>query len=233
LSVGFSYQDGQTFTFAGATPFSIGPDNQGNSRTRTIKFGQDFLHRDLSGAWSLRSLFSFGVDVFDPTINSSNIPDGRFFAWLGQIQRVQTLSQDNFFIFQLETQLTPDGLLPAQQFIIGGGQSVRGYRQNVRAGDNGFRVSLEDRQTILRDQTGASMIQLAPHFDLGQVWNVSDNPNKLQSQTFLAGLGLGLVWQALPQLNIRVDTTFPLINLSDRGTNAQDDGFYFSANYQM
>ncbi len=133
LLLGFTLQNGQTFTFARPTPFGFGPDSQGNSRTRVIKFGQDYSQRDTQGAWSLRSLFSFGIGAFDATTNASPVPDGKFFSWLGQIQRVQRLSNNNIFITQLETQLTPDGLLPSQQFVIGGGQSVRGYRQNARA----------------------------------------------------------------------------------------------------
>ncbi|MHC5720413.1 MAG: ShlB/FhaC/HecB family hemolysin secretion/activation protein, partial [Nostoc sp.] len=128
----------------------------GNSRTRVLKFGQDYIRRDVSGAWSLRSLFSVGLDVFNPTINSGNVPDGRFFSWLGQVQRLQAFSPNNFLILQAQVQLTPNGLLPSQQFVIGGGESLRGYRQNVRAGDNGVRFSAEDRQTLMRDETGAS-----------------------------------------------------------------------------
>ena len=94
----------------------------------------------------MRSQFSFGIDILDATINNDPIPDGRFFSWLGQVQRVQRLSNDQLLIVQAELQLTPDSLLPSQQFVIGGGQSVRGYRQNVRSGDNGFRsAAIEDR----------------------------------------------------------------------------------------
>ncbi|MGB5963891.1 MAG: ShlB/FhaC/HecB family hemolysin secretion/activation protein [Coleofasciculaceae cyanobacterium] len=233
LSLGFAYQNGQTFTFAGPTPFSIGPDEQGVSRTSVIKFGQDYVRRDAGGAWGLRSLFSFGTGTLDATINPDPIPDGRFFSWLGQVQRVQTLNDNNLLILQADLQLTPNSLLPSQQFVIGGGQSVRGYRQNVRAGDNGVRFSIENRMTLQRDEIGNSVFQLAPFVDLGTVWNVSDNPNKLQRQTFLAGAGLGLIYSPLPKLSLRLDYGLPLINLSDRGNNAQDSGFYFSANYQL
>ncbi|MEH2313573.1 MAG: hypothetical protein V7K35_19690 [Nostoc sp.] len=41
LSLGFTYEDGQTFLFDNlATPFGIGPDANGVSRTSIIKFGQ-------------------------------------------------------------------------------------------------------------------------------------------------------------------------------------------------
>ncbi|MBH8560894.1 ShlB/FhaC/HecB family hemolysin secretion/activation protein [Nostoc sp. CENA67] len=233
LSLGFAVQNGQTFTFAGPTPFGFGPDAEGNSRTRVIKFGQDYVSRDVQGAWALRSLFSFGIDVFDATINSDPVPDGRFFSWLAQVQRVQRLSEGNLLIAQAEIQLTPNALLPSQQFVVGGGQSVRGYRQNVRAADNGVRFSLEDRITVQRNPAGNSMLQFAPFFDLAYVWNVDDNPNSLQRQKFLAGLGMGVLFEPIPRLNVRLDYALPLIDLDDRGTNAQDDGFYFSVGYRF
>ncbi|WP_414579173.1 ShlB/FhaC/HecB family hemolysin secretion/activation protein [Anabaena sp. CCY 9402-a] len=233
LTLGFTVQDGQTFTFAGATPFGFGPDADGNSRTRVIKFGQDYVSRDVQGAWAMRSLFSLGIGTFDATINSDPIPDGRFFSWIAQFQRVQRLNSDNLLIAQAEVQLTPNALLPSQQFVVGGGQSVRGYRQNVRAADNGVRFTLEDRITTQRDAAGNPTLQIAPFFDLAYVWNVENNPNSLQRQKFLASLGMGILYQPIPNFDIRLDYALPLVDLDDRGTNAQDDGFYFSMGYRL
>jgi hemolysin activation/secretion protein len=235
LSLGFTWQDGQTFTFAGPTPFGIGPDANGNSRTRTIKVGQDYLSRDVAGAWALRSLFSIGTGFFDATLNTHPIPDGRFFSWLGQIQRVQVLNEDNFLIAQADVQISANSLLPSQQFVIGGGQSLRGYRQNIRAGDGGIRFSLEDRITVDRDEAGGARIILAPFVDCGWIWNQADNPNNasLQSERFLAGAGMGVIIQPLPRLSIRIDYGLPLVPISDRGNNLQDSGLYFSFNYQL
>ena len=233
LSVGFSVQNGQTFTFAGATPFGFGPDSEGNSRTRTIKFAQDYVRRDTKGAWQIRSLLSLGTGWFDATINSNPIPDARFFSWLSQLQRVQRLDKNHLLIAQLDLQLTPNGLLPSEQFVIGGGQSLRGYRQNVRAGDNGLRFSIEDRITVGRDASGNPSLQIAPFFDAGVIWNVDDNPNLLQRQTFLAGVGMGILWQPIPRLNFKLDYGLPLVELDDKGNNAQDRGFYFNVGYQL
>jgi hemolysin activation/secretion protein len=139
LSLGFTYQDGQTFLFDRLpTPFGIGPDENGVSRTSVIKFSQDYVKRDPQGAWFVRSQFNFGTGLFDATINNGPIPDGRFFSWLAQGQRVQRLNDDNLLLIQADLQLTPDSLLPSQQFVIGGGQSVRGYRQNIRSGIMAF-----------------------------------------------------------------------------------------------
>jgi hemolysin activation/secretion protein len=235
LSLGFTYQDGQTFLDNFAQGFGIGPDANGVSRTSVIKFGQDYIKREPQGAWFLRSQFNFGIDVLDATVNNDPIPDGRFFSWLGQIQRVQQLSADHLLLIQADLQLTPDSLLPSQQFVIGGGQSVRGYRQNIRSGDNGFRVAIEDRFTVQRNESGLSTIQLAPFLDMGAVWNQSNNPNLLPDQTFLVGAGLGFLWNqamGIDNLFLRLDYGFPFIDLSDRGNNAQDDGFYFTLRYQ-
>jgi len=231
LSLGFAVQNGQTFLFASPRPFGLGPDANGSSRTRVIKFAQDYVVRDTTGAWSGRSLFSFGTGLFDGTINDDPIPDSRFFSWLAQIQRVQRINQDNLLIASAELQLTPDALLPSQQFVVGGGQSVRGFRQNARAADNGFRFSIEDRMTIGRDGSGNPLLQIAPFFDAGMVWNLDKNPNLLQSQRFIAGTGIGVLVQPLPGLNIRVDYAIPLVDLDDKGNNAQDNGLYLSVGY--
>ena len=234
LSLGFAFQNGQTFLFQDIpTPFGIGPDAAGNSRTRVLKFGQDYIRRDLQGAWAVRSQLSLGLGLFDATKNADPIPDGRFFSWLGQIQRVQRLGADNLLVAQAEVQLTPDSLLPSQQFVIGGGQNLRGFRQNARSGDNGVRVSLEDQITLQKSQSGTSVLKIAPFVDFGTVWNRSNNPNALPSQRFLAGGGLGVILEPAPGLTIRADYAVPFVNLSDRGENAQDKAFYFSAGYSF
>lgn len=228
LSLGFTFQDGQTFVSEEALRFF-----ETENRTRVIKFGQDYTLRDTKGAWLLRSQFSLGTGFFDATVRRDPEPDGRFLSWLGQVQRVQILGEAHLLIVQGDIQLTPDSLLPSQLFVIGGGQSVRGYRQNARSGDNGFRFSIEDRITVQRDEAGSATLQVAPFIDLGAVWNVADNPNNdfLPEQRFLLGAGLGLLWEPIPGFNVRLDYAPVMINLSDRGENAQDEGFYFSVNY--
>ncbi|MEL6468961.1 MAG: ShlB/FhaC/HecB family hemolysin secretion/activation protein [Cyanobacteria bacterium J06623_4] len=227
ISTGFSYRDGKTFI----GPQSIAnPDNTLSSRTSIFKFGQDYTSRDNRGVWGLRSQFSFGTGLFDATDNPGDTADSQFFSWLGQAQRVQRLSSDNLLIVQADLQLTPDRLLPVEQFLIGGGQSLRGYRQNVRSGDNGFRLSVEDRITLTRDEeTENAVIQIAPFFDIGAVWN---NGNSTVNQNFIAGAGLGFIYDPFESFNLRIDYALPLVILEDEGNNAQDEGFYFSATYQ-
>lgn len=231
LSAGVTYQTSSTFLAGEPFPFGIGPDSKGVSTTTAIKLGQDYIRRDPQGAWAVRSQFTIGTSLFDATQNEGSVPDGQFFSWLGQVQRVQRLNDKNLLILQSDLQLSANSLLPSQQFVIGGGQSLRGYRQNAGSGDNGFRVSIENRITLQRDASGNPKLQLAPFLDAGTVWNTPNNPNKLTNQRFLSGLGLGVIWQPIRQVNLRVDYAFPLVRISDKGDNLQDNGIYFNIIY--
>jgi len=232
LSLGFAYQDSQTFVDDEGLRFGFGPQDDGVTRTSVLKFGQDYIRRDPRGAWALRSQLSFGLGIFGAT-NTAFPPNGQFFSWLGQVQRVQRLGENHLLIVQGDLQLSADPLFPAQQFVVGGALSLRGYRQNIRAGDNGFRFSVENRITLSRDRSDLPNLQLAPFVDVGKVWNHPDNPNELFGQTFLAGVGLGLLWEPIPNLNLRVDYGFPLMDLEDRGDDLQDDGLYFNVVYTI
>jgi hemolysin activation/secretion protein len=230
LSLGYEYQKGQTFLFNDlAVPFGIGAESDGTSRTSVFKFGQDYTSRDTEGVWSLRSQFSLGTGLFGTTFVTT--PSSAFLSWLGQIQRVQVLGSDTILIGSLDTQLSADPLLPSQQFVIGGGQSVRGFRQNVRSGDNGIRLSLESRFVVARNEEGRTVLQLAPFVDFGTVWNNSRNLNVLPNQNFLAGGGLGVLFEPIKRLNLRLDYAIPFVNLSDRGSNLQESALYFSIGY--
>lgn len=232
LGLSFTYQDGLTFLGDELFGFNVGTED-GRSTTSIIKFTQEFTKRQPAGAWSIRSQFSFGTGLFDATVNDDPIPDGRFTSSLGQVQRVKLLNPNNLLIIQADLQLSPDTLLPSQQFVIGGGQSLRGFRQNARSADNGFRFSVEDRITLARDEAGDAVFQLAPFFDMGAVWNNEDNPNVLADQKFLTGLGLGTWWQVEKGFTIRLDYALPLVNLDDRAENIQDGGLYFNVNYSF
>jgi hemolysin activation/secretion protein len=232
LSLGFSYLSGQSFVFENFPFPSIGSDPNGATKTSVIKFGQDYLIRDPYGAWGLRSTFNFGLGIFDATLNPAPIPSGQFFSWLFQAQRVQVLNDDNLLVVQTDLQLTPNPLLPSQQFVIGGGQSVRGFRQNARIGDNGVRLSVENRYTVQRNAAGDPVLQLVPFLDAGVVWNTAGNPNIQPSQNFLAGAGLGIIWEPIKRLTARLEYALPFITLSDRSSNIQDTAFYFSLNYR-
>ena len=233
LSLGFAHQTGQTFLFENlATPFGIGPDANGVSTTSVFRFGQDYTLRDNDGAWSMRSQFNLGTGLFNATYVTT--PNAGFFSWTGQAQRVQVLGSDALLIASFDSQLAANPLLPSQQFTIGGGQSLRGFRQNARSGDNGIRFSLETRSVAMRDQeTNRAILQITPFIDLGAIWNHGNNPTPSSSQNFLAAGGLGLMIEPIERFLIRIDAAIPFVNLQGRGNNLQDAAIYFSTSYQF
>lgn len=234
LSFGFTAKDGQTFLFNDlATPFGFGADVNGITRTSIFTFGQDYLKRDEQGAWFFQSVFKLGTGLANSTINQAPIPDSRFLNWNFQGQRWQKLNDDNLLILQADLQVTPDSLLPSEQFIVGGGQTLRGYRQSARSGDNGFRFSAEDRITLQRNGAGQATFQIAPFFNMGSVWNRDDNPNFLGGKNFLMSFGTGLIWEPVKNLNMRLDYAIPITAVDDRGNNLQDKGVNFSFNYKF
>ncbi|MEL6167015.1 MAG: ShlB/FhaC/HecB family hemolysin secretion/activation protein, partial [Cyanobacteria bacterium J06628_3] len=145
LSFGFAFRDTQTLLNNTTPLLATGSDSNGVSRTSVLKFGQEYIKRDKKGASIGRSQFSLGTGLFDATVNDGSIPDGQFVSWLAQAQRLQKLGNDNLLIARLDLQLTANSLLSSKKFAIGGGKTLRGYRQNALYGDNGVYFSLEDR----------------------------------------------------------------------------------------
>jgi hemolysin activation/secretion protein len=224
LSLNFSAERKQSFLF-NDIPFAFGSgaDDKGVTQTRILQFGQNFSRQDKEGVWNLNSSLNLGFGVLDAT------PEGQFFSWQVQGQRVQKIGKGNLLIAQGELQLSPDSLLSSQKFGLGGGQSVRGFRQNARLGDNGWRVSLEGRVPLWKTKKDKRpILQLAPFVEAGGVWNVTQNLNGQSREGFLAGAGVGLLFQPSKNLNIRVDYGVPLVRVSDGDRSLQENGLYFS-----
>ena len=228
VALSLDLRQSQTFLL-GDIPFSfsVGPEN-GKSKITALRFTQDWVNRSATRVLAARSQFSFGLDALGATVNNTGI-DGRFTSWLGQFQWVQALGGGTILIARTGAQLTPDSLLPIEQFSVGGIDTVRGYRQNQRVADNGIVGSLEVRFPLIRDRDGVGTLQLAPFFDIGSVWN---HKGEIPSPSILASIGLGLRWQLDPYFSARLDWGVPLISVDNRGNSLQDNGISFSVRYQ-
>jgi hemolysin activation/secretion protein len=225
LSLGLDLRRSQTYILDDI-PFSFtaGPED-GESKVTVIRFSQDWVNRGIKRVLAARSQFSIGVNAFDATINDTGT-DGQFFSWLGQFQWVQQLSPRNLLVARIDTQLTPDSLLSLERFSVGGVDTVRGYQQNQLIADNGILGSVEVRVPLTSD---SRLLQLAPFFEIGTVWN---NREIDPDPTTIASLGLGLRWLIKPDLSLRLDYGIPLISVGERGNSLQENGFYFSLRYQ-
>ncbi len=216
-------------------PFSLSPGaRKGESTESVIRVVQELVRRTQDQVIAGRSRFSVGVNVLGATINNEkDVPDGRFFAWLGQFQWVRRLPRllDTVLIFRTDLQITPDSLLTLEQFPVGGRYSVRGYRENTLLRDNAFVTSLEARIPVIRNLPGADFVQLAPFVDYGRGWNA-----KLPTGSDLFGLysvGVGLRWAwsidwpfpLRPQLEVYWG--HKLNDVQTSGGNFQDKGVHF------
>ena len=178
ISFSFDRALSKTFIF-GDKPFSFadGTDN-GRSQLSVFRLKGDFLKRSNNSVLSVRSQLSWGVDLFDATVNE-NAPDGLFLSWVGQLQFAIALDkdQDIVWITSITTQLANDSLLPFEKITLGGVSTVRGYRQNSFVGDNGVVASLGlgiDWQ--IRDFLGVRLDLAIPLIDVEQRGDsLSDN----------------------------------------------------------
>lgn len=224
LAFGVSAQLRRSRTFLfDDEPFSFteGPEN-GESKVSVLRLNTDWVKRSANDVLAASSTFSFGLGIFDATTNDTST-DGRFVSWQGQLQFLRALNKEKnaVAIARIVAQLTPDSLLPLEQFTIGGINSVRGYRTNQAVASNGFFGSLEVRLPIVRPESGFGLIQLTPFIDIGSTWGENS------SQTLLS-TGLGLRWQLGNSFSAQIDWGIPLISVNDQGDSLQDSGISFS-----
>ena len=209
---------------------SRGADDDGKTKISAVRFAQEWTKRNPQSVLAARSQFSLGLDIFDATVND-DLPDSQFFAWRGQGQYVRSLAPDTLLVLRSEFQLATDELVPLEQFSLGGFNTVRGYRQDFLLTDNALLVSAEVRLPILRASEVGGVLQFIPFVDFGVGWNNGDLPNP--DSNVLAGVGVGLQWQMQDRLNARFDWGIPLTDMNIEEKTWQEQGLYFSVNYQL
>lgn len=189
------------FSFA----FVDGLEN-GQSRITALRLTQDFFSLSEKNSIAIRSKFNIGLDVFDATETSLG-RDALFWSWQGQTQWLRKFH--NFSITStLNVQLTPDKLLPLEQFTLGGRGSVKGYRQNLNIGDNGVTANVELQIPIA--QVSQSRVAIIPFVDSGAIWN---NSSEMLESNTLFSTGLGISYELKDILELRLDYAIPLIEV--------------------
>jgi hemolysin activation/secretion protein len=211
-------------------PFALSPgaNAEGETRVTALRFFQEWTKRSSRQVLAARSQFSVGFDFLDATVNQGDLPDGRFFSWRGQGQLVRLLARDLLFLVRSDIQLSPDNLLPLEQFGLGGQNSVRGYRQDFLLTDNGVLVSAEVRVPVLRIPELDGLLQVVPFIDAGITWN---NQTPDPEDNTLAGVGLGLLLRLGDRFSARLDWGIPLVDVNARERTWQESGVYFTINY--
>ena len=230
LGITFSYQESQTEILGQDFPFIPNINPKGETSISAIRFFQDFVQRNPTDLLALRSQFSIGLDIFDSTVED-NAADSRFIAWRGQAQYVKLLAPDTVLILRSDIQIADDNLLSQERFSLGGFNSVRGYRQNLLLADNGIFTSAEVKLPIASFAGNKAIVQFVPFVDFGTVWNV-EVEGDLEPDTIVA-LGAGLQFSFNDSLNARIDWGIPLVDPDTDSDTLQENGIYFSIDYQL
>lgn len=208
-------------------PISAGADPNGRTQVSAIRFFQDWSDRSTVSSLFVRSQFSWGLDAFNSTINT-NPPDGRFFRWVGETTWLRRLG-DTSLLMRTRLQVADRPLPSLEQLSIGGINTVRGYRQDTFITDNGFLLSTELRIPTWRNAT--KELQIIPFIDFGTTWNNSTSDISSTSGS-LSSVGLGIEYSS-SRFNARLDWGIPFNDFNSNFKTWQENGIYFSLNYQL
>lgn len=220
----------ETSTPSPAVPPSSAPLNTSpEMSTGVLEFTQGYRQRDRYGQWLARSQFNLGTELADSPAPMN--ADAQFFSWLGRLERTQSIGNDHQLTLQLESQLSPNGLLPPYQFKMKDRRFdafERGARPADISANNGLRLRLEDRMVLLRNQkTSTPIIALTPFIDVGYAWGQS-NPQR-PNQQFLGRTGLGFSVSPLSGFDIQVDY---LTHWGDLRADDDAQNVYVTLGYQ-
>lgn len=220
----------RNMTFLLGQPFSFTEAADNVTHLTVLRFSQEWVTRSQTEVIAARSIFSFGIDAFEATVNTKGA-DGKFMAWAGQIQLMRQLSDAGaLLILKTDMRFAGNPLLPMEMFSVGGMNSVRGYRENQLVRDNGIVSSLEFRLPLIRSAQRGAVLQLAPFVDLGRSWNQGkDTPDP----ETISSIGAGIRWAVSQKGYFQAYYGRALRRVSNTGHDLQDEGIHFLLTYQV
>ncbi len=183
-------------SFLGGAPTELITGSPGGRfRVTALRFGQEYVKRTPEQVFSALSRLSVGVGAMGATANGDpNLPDARFFSWLGEAQYIRQLPfLRTLLVSRGVVQLSNDHLFPLEQIAVGGRYSVRGYREFTLIRDNAAMGSIEARVPVYTTKAGVDSIFLAPFFDFGHGWQTTVATPGTPPKT-LASVGIGAIW---------------------------------------
>jgi len=167
-----------------------------------------------------------------------------------QLARLQSLyfgtelarAKDWSLFIKVEGQYAGEALIPAEQFAVGGMNTVRGYEERALLGDHGGLATMEIRSPLLqnllarpfsrrkRDSDNRAMdrLQILAFADAGFITRAELLQGEERSETLTSsGLGLRWSWSRYAQLRADVGYRFDETFTQDKGV-----GFHVSAQLQ-
>ena len=244
-------------TFLLGEPFTLSPGSvDGKSDVFVTRLALDWTNRSQVHVLALRSVFNLGLYGFgsthaDPATANSvvsgagvnpEVPDSKFFSWVGQGQYVRrifdtpalreepdtqgwNMLRETTLVLRANAQISNRPLLALEQFSIGGMQSVRGYRENQLLRDDGVFASAEVRVPVWLAKDKTPIVSIASFLDWGDGWN-SDSVDKSYQAIYSAGVGL--LVNATRHAQVTLYWGHPFVNFHEAKDSLQDYGLHFA-----
>jgi len=194
-----------------------------------FRFFQEYFIRDEQQVFAVFSQVNFAPDVNTLNLDGEETHN-QFLLWRGQMQYFRNITNSLTFLTKVELQLADSAIPSLEKFALGGIYRGRGYPENAVLGDNGVFSSLELRFTLVTIPDIDFNLQLVSFFDIGYAWNNDDFPIETSA---LSSLGVGINLTAYERLNANFYWGIPLIDFPTIGNSLQEQGIYFSIEYQL
>lgn len=137
----------------------------------------------------------------------------------GQLAYLKRLRYDFSILLSGSAQWTYQSLLPSEQFVLGGYDTVRGYDQRQENFDSGYLANAELRTPAMRvlkymneRWTIPDGLQFLLFIDYGRGWDHTAVPGTPKSE-WLLGAGPGMRYTIMPYFTARCDLGFKLHNM--------------------
>lgn len=179
---------------------------------RILRTGLNAIKDDKSGRWISRFEVSTGLPMMGASTEHIHSEKSTSFVKLNpSLIRVQRLPYQTTGILRIAGQYSPDSLLPVEQFQAGGMNSVRGFKEGLNYGDNGYFINLELRKPIsfLPDYKYAKLknkVSFAVFYDQGMARTRGNNQGY---KDFLQSAGFGLRINLAKYLYANLDFGIP------------------------
>ena len=136
----------------------------------------------------------------------------------GQLAYLKRIPYDFSVLLTASGQWTYQSLLPSEQFVLGGYDTVRGYDQRQENFDMGYLFNGEIRTPAMRvlkyinqRWTIPDGLQFLVFLDYGRGWDHTAVPGTPKSE-WLMGIGPGLRYTVVPYITARCDLGFKMHN---------------------
>jgi hemolysin activation/secretion protein len=188
-------------------------------RVATLGIGYDsvdrFLGKNYLGITYHKGIKGFiGGTGYNESDLSRQGADGGFDKITADVLRIQKLPGYNHILLRATGQYSDDLLFVAEQYMIGGAGSVRGFNPAERIGDIGYTLTAEavlspffPEKTIFNQKIGDT-IKFALFVDHGYVRRNSPLPGDIH-QAYLTGIGAGIRLYAGNIFSLKLDYGIP------------------------